>query len=110
MTTGSLAILAVTSHKFFCFILFIRLRFTLQLIILQLSHIRIKADLTNIKNMVFRHESDNLDLAYLNCEPNLGPQYSFQVPRALFAVKSWGGDTSKARRAKARDARFGGSD
>ena len=31
-------------------------------------------------------------------------------PRALFAVKSWGGDTSKVRRREARDAKFGGSD
>ena len=39
-----------------------------------------------------------------------GRYYRHWDARALFAVKSGGGDTSKVRRAEARDARFGGLD
>ena len=37
----------------------------------QLCHIGIKAGLTNSQNMLFRYESVNLDIAYLNHEPLL---------------------------------------
>ena len=42
-----------------------------QLTILQLFYIEVKAGLTKSQNMVFKYESTNIDLTYLNSEPHV---------------------------------------
>ena len=67
-----LAILAVTSHPFFGFSLFLRPSYKPDNDSRTVSYTAgVKAGLTNNQNMVFRYESTYLDLAYLNYQVNL---------------------------------------
>ena len=63
---------------------------TNQLMILQLCHIGIKAVLTNSLNMLFRYESINIAVAYLNCyTPPLRKRMQTNVSLNHIAVKQW---------------------
>ena len=74
MTTGSLAVLVVTSHEVFYFFLLLRESYKPandSTIVSFKKGQRLKVGLTNSQNMVFRYEYAYLDLTYLNHKPYL---------------------------------------
>ena len=70
--TGSLAVLALTSHEIVHFFLFLRKSNKLGNDSSIVSYICIGGNWfkTNSQNMLFRYGSANLNLAYLNREPS----------------------------------------